>query len=555
MSANKESWGTRIGLILAMAGNAVGLGNFLRFPVQAVQNGGGAFIIPYLICFLVMGIPLLLIEWGIGRHGGQFGHHSTPFMMQSLDKRRIWKYIGVFGIFSNIGIAAYYCFIESWTLSYAMHSAMGTFFDKTQPQVVEFFDHYVSVNHTVLLPFEAVIFYILCLFLNVYILSKGLSQGIEKVAKILMPLLIVFGIFLAIKSLSIKAGEQGATFDGVMGLNFLWTPDYSSIANPRVWLNAAGQVFFTLSIGMGSVHCFASFVKQNDDIALNSMTAGWTNEFVEVVLGSSIIIPVAIGYLGIDKLKELAELGGLAIGFRTMPYLFDQWGHIFGAVAGVMWFGLLFFAGITSSLAMGMPVMSFMKDEYGFSQKKAAYTFGLITLLLGLPTVFFFKQGVFDEYDFWTGTVSLFVFAAAETILFVWVFGMKKGWAEISRGADIKLPVIYKYIMKFVTPVFLLAVFFGAIFKPEKNDWSGAFSKLFSGEGWSLDNGSIIKQILNSELREKIAATSDLVLREELQEKLFLSIGAKILLATVFLVIAFFVHKAAKRKNILTSHQ
>ncbi len=114
MSANKESWGTRVGLILAMAGNAVGLGNFLRFPVQAVQNGGGAFIIPYLICFLVMGIPLLWIEWSMGRYGGKLGHHSTPFIFDAMDRRRFWKYFGVFGVWTNIAVASYYCYLESW---------------------------------------------------------------------------------------------------------------------------------------------------------------------------------------------------------------------------------------------------------------------------------------------------------------------------------------------------------------------------------------------------------------------------------------------------------
>ena len=122
MSANKESWGTRVGLILAMAGNAVGLGNFLRFPVQAVQNGGGAFIIPYLVCFLIMGIPLLWIEWSMGRYGGRWQNHSTPFILDNMTKRRFWKYFGVFGIFTNIAVAAYYCYIESWTLAYVFHS-------------------------------------------------------------------------------------------------------------------------------------------------------------------------------------------------------------------------------------------------------------------------------------------------------------------------------------------------------------------------------------------------------------------------------------------------
>ena len=111
MSLEKEKWGSRVGLVLAMAGNAVGLGNFLRFPVQAVQNGGGAFMIPYLICFLLMGIPLLWIEWAMGRHGGRQGNHSTPFIFDSMVKRALWKYLGVFGIFTNVAVACYYCYI------------------------------------------------------------------------------------------------------------------------------------------------------------------------------------------------------------------------------------------------------------------------------------------------------------------------------------------------------------------------------------------------------------------------------------------------------------
>ena len=194
MAAKVEAWGSRVGLILAMAGNAVGLGNFLRFPVQAVQNGGGAFIIPYLVCFLLMGIPLLFIEWSSGRFGGKFGNHSTPYILDSMVKGRLLKYIGVFGIFTNIAVVAYYCYIESWTMSYMFHSVMGTFSGMTQAEVSAFFTSYVDIGHsTTGIPYEAVVFYIICLLINTFILSKGLS-GVEKVAKIGMPLLILFGV-------------------------------------------------------------------------------------------------------------------------------------------------------------------------------------------------------------------------------------------------------------------------------------------------------------------------------------------------------------------------
>lgn len=491
MAISNENWGSRVGLVLAMAGNAVGFGNFLRFPVQAVQNGGGAFIIPYIVSFLLMGIPLLFIEWSSGRFGGKFGHHSTPFILNSMDKRWIWRYVGVFGIFSNIAIAAYYCYMESWTISYIIHSIIGTFDSMSQTQVASFFSDYLDVTtSTTGIPYEALLFFVLCLALNTWILSRGLSNGIETVAKIGVPLLIVFGLFLAIKGITLKAGTQGAINDGVVGLNFLWTPDFTSLTNPKVWLAAAGQIFFTLSVGMGSIQCYASYVRKNQDVALNAMSAGWMNEFVEIVLGSAVIIPIAIGYLGIDKVIELTNIGGLGLGFRTMPYLFEQWGPILSALAGVSFFGLLFFAGITSSLAMGSPGISFLMDEFKWTRKSAALSFGVIVFILGLPTIFFFNQGVFDEYDYWAGTVALVVFALFESILFAWVFGMEKGWREITQGADIRLPIIYKYIIKFVTPVALIIVFLGALLRPVNDDWGS-----ISLKGWQLHNESIIGQL------------------------------------------------------------
>ena len=510
MSSNTQSWGSRVGLVLAMAGNAVGLGNFLRFPVQAVQNGGGAFMIPYLVSFLVLGIPLLWIEWASGRFGGSKGDHSTPFIMNTMGKRSYWKYLGVFGIFTNIAVAAYYTYIESWTFSYVFHSIAQTFTGMSQTEVAQFFTSYVDISQsTTGLPYEAIWFYILVLGLNTWILSKGLEGGIEKVAKIGMPLLIIFGAFLAVRAFFL--GDSGAPAgcsecDAMLGFNFLWNPQFDSLSNPNVWLAAAGQIFFTLSVGMGTIHCYAAYVKSKDDIALNSMAAGWMNGFVEIVLGGSIVIPIAVGYLGLDWVKENA---GFAMAFQTMPFLFTKWGAVLGSVAGVMWFGLLFFAGITSSLAMGSPWVAFMQDEFKFSLKTSAWTFGLVTLLAGLPTVFFYQQGVFDQYDYWAGTVGLVFFALVEAILFAWIWGIDKGWEEINRGADLVLPKIYKPILKYVTPSILLVIFTMSLVTPKGNDWSAAVR-----DGWKFDSSSIIGQLQNVDITHNREAFADIFVAE-----------------------------------------
>ncbi|OFY65544.1 MAG: sodium:calcium symporter [Bacteroidetes bacterium RIFCSPLOWO2_02_FULL_36_8] len=545
MAETKESWGSRVGLILAMAGNAVGLGNFLRFPVQAVQNGGGAFIIPYLVSFLVMGIPMLWIEWAIGRYGGKFGDHSTPFVLGRMGKANFWKYFGVFGIWTNLAVASYYCYLESWTLAYTWFSIDGTFVGKSLEDVSAFFNSYTDLGTGGIINFPkvAIIFFLITLILNTYILSRGLDKGVELASKIGMPLLILFGVFLAIKGVTMVAGTEphSPKFDGSVGLDFLWSPQFDSLKNPKVWMAAAGQIFFTLSVGMGTIQCYASYVKPKQDIALNAMSAGWMNEFVEVVLGSAIVIPIAVGYMGLDWVKANA---GFMMGFKTMPFLFQQWGTALSVLAGICWFGLLFFAGITSSLAMGTPWMGFIQDEFKWSRNKSAISFGVIIFVLALPCILFFEKGVFDEFDYWAGTFSLVVFALAEVIIFAWVKNnLKLGWDEINEGSDMKVPHIYKFIIRFVTPAFLIFVFFGSMINPLGGDWLGALSSLFSGNGWPLDKGSVISQMFHLHVADTRWFIDGRI------TDLFITDMSRFLLILVFAGIGYLVYIAGKRRK------
>ena len=455
-----ERWATRTGLVLAMAGNAVGLGNFLRFPVEAIKNGGGAFIIPYLVCFFLMGIPLMLVEWASGRFAGKKGIHDTPYILQSLSSNPFWKYVGALGLFTNLIVASYYIYVESWALSYAFYGFGGYFRGMTQTEVSAFFDEYTGVPNFVML-----FSWIFCLFVNLYFLSKGIGKGIEKVATIGMPLLLLFGIVLAFYGVCIRSGVNGAVENGMAGLDFLWTPDFSTIWSAKVWMAAAGQIFFTLSVGVGAIQCYASYIAEKEDIALNALTAGWLNEFVEVVVGAAIVIPISIGYLGLDKVVSIVNGSGsgFSLGFRTLPYLFQQWGPIMSALAALMWFGILFFAGLTSSLAMGLPFLGLMKDRFNWSTLKTTLLLGLIIFSLGILPVFYFNSGAMGEFDFWAGQVSLVVFASLEMVLFAWIFGMEKGWAEIQEGADVKLPKVLKYIIQYITPLFLLGILAGNI--------------------------------------------------------------------------------------------
>lgn len=462
MSQNyeREQWATKIGLILAVAGNAVGLGNFLRFPVQAAQNGGGAFMIPYFIFFLILGIPLMWIEWGIGRNGGKYRHGSAPGMFDVLWKNKIAKYFGAMGLFISLTIMIYYTYIASWTLGFSFFSITKMYFGEISFEGMRSFLYSYqgreeSAYFSSILP--SYILMLITFFLNFWVLYRGISRGIEKLAKIAMPLLFLFGLILAIRVVTLGTPDPSMPENSVAnGFGFIWNPDFSALSNPSIWLAAAGQIFFTLSVGMGTIHAYASYLKPKDDIALSGLTTASTNEFTEVVLGGSIAIPVAVAFFGVAMTTQIAQGGSFDLGFVSMPIIFQK--IPYGEFFGFIWFLLLFFAGITSSVAMGQPVIAFLEDEFGMTRKKAVLTLGLIVLIAVQFVVFYLKYGFLDEMDYWAGTFGLVVFALMETVLFMWVFGADKAWKEMNEGGDIKIPRIFYYIMKYVTPVVLFAI-------------------------------------------------------------------------------------------------
>jgi len=459
-TGEREQWGSRIGLILAVAGNAVGLGNFLRFPVQAAQNGGGAFMIPYFIFFLILGIPLMWIEWGIGRHGGKYGHGSAPGMFDVIWNNRAAKYFGSLGLIISLVIMIYYTYIESWTLAFSFFSITQTYFDLHTFDAMRSFlysfqgreisEHFSSIWPSYL--------FMLCTFaINFWVIYRGISKGIEKLAKIAMPLLFLFAIILVVRVLTLGTPDPNhADWNVINGLAFIWNPDLSQLGSASVWLAAAGQIFFTLSVGMGTIHAYASYLKPKDDIALSGLSTCATNEFAEVILGGSIAIPAAVAFFGVTITTQIAMGGAFDLGFVSMPLIFEQ--IPFGSFFGFIWFLLLFFAGITSSVAMGQPVIAFLEDEFKLSRQKATAILAVVVLISVQFVVFFLKYGFLDEMDYWAGTFGLAVFALIETVLFMWVFGADKAWKEMNEGGDIAIPRVFYYIMKYVTPLVLFII-------------------------------------------------------------------------------------------------
>ncbi len=467
---NREQWGSRIGLILAMAGNAIGLGNFLRFPVQAAENGGGAFMIPYFISFIILGIPLMWVEWGIGRYGGVIGHGTAPGMFDALWKNRMAKYIGILGIFLPLVILIYYTYICSWTLAFSVSSILGlypspdahTLGEISPAEYLAPYQRYLyeyigaSSGGVILSPHPlAYVFFIVTLLVGLWILEKGIAGGIERLNKIAIPTLFVMALVLFIRVLTLSSPtDPGLTTS--KGLSFLWEPDLSGLLSSKVWLAAAGQIFFTLSLGLGAILTYASYVKKDEDIALDGLSTASLNEFAEVVFGSTIAITSAVIFFGMDGAREVAQGGAFKLGFISMPAIFT---HMpFGQFFGFLWFLLLFFAGLTSIVALSQPAVAFFEDEFGWSRRKSVIVLGILFFLSAHFPIFL--NGALDEMDFWAGTFGLVILALCEIIIFFWIFGAEKAWQEITRGACIRIPRVFFYIMKYVTPTFLIIILF-----------------------------------------------------------------------------------------------
>jgi neurotransmitter:Na+ symporter, NSS family len=462
-----ERWATRLGVILAVTGSAVGLGNFLRFPGLAAQYEGGAFMIPYFIALLLLGLPLAWAEWSMGRFGGARGFSSTPGIYRTISKSRLAPYVGVLGLLVPVGIYMFYVLIEAWCLGYAWFYLTGTMaeigevarqtdgtLDKSHyGNLLTLFigaeEHGAAFNFS---RFSALPFLAVCFLLNFVLIYRGLTRGIEKFCLWAMPLLVICAIIVLMRVL---------TLDGILnGLGFMWNPRtdegglMTSLLNGKMWLDATGQIFFSLSVGFGIIITYSSYLRPNDDIALSSLTSSAGNEFCEVALGGMITIPAAFIFFG----AAVWTGSSFGLGFVTLPMVFEL--MPLGYVVGFAFFFLLFLAAVTSSLSMLQPAIALLEEGLGLNRRASVSLLGFITLI-GAMFVLFFSKGTIalDTFDFWVGTFFIFIVAWVQTILFGWVLGRERGMAELDRGAEIRVPRIIGWMLKYVAPLYLLAIF------------------------------------------------------------------------------------------------
>lgn len=472
--AKREYWGTRVGVILAVAGSAVGLGNFLRFPGNAAQNGGGAFMIPYFISMIILGIPLAWAEWGMGRYGGRTGYNSAPGILGALGGARGWRYAGGLALLIPLVIYMYYVLIEAWCLGYAWEYLRGTIDlgnDRSQyvAKSIEFFNSFVGADKDGMMVSGdlqvSVIFWIIVFALNFIIIYRGVTKGIERFCIYTMPVMALAAFIVLARVLTLPAQDGAEARTVVDGLGYMWNPKpladgrpwYMALADPKVWLAASGQIFFSLSVGFGIILNYASYVRRNDDVALSGLTAASTNEFFEVCLGGLITIPAAFLFLGAIGIQE-AGLSTFGLGFKTLPVVFEYMPA--GRFFGFLWFFMLFLAAITSSVSMLQPVIAFLEEGLGLARRASAAILGLITAL-GSGFVIYFSKDLMalDTFDFWVGTAMIFVLATIQTILFAWVFGVERAYEELQHGAAMRIPRIWCFMVKYISPTYLLLIF------------------------------------------------------------------------------------------------
>ncbi|MFZ2492902.1 MAG: sodium-dependent transporter [Thermoanaerobaculia bacterium] len=465
-----ERWASRVGIILAVSGSAVGLGNFLRFPGQAAQNGGGAFMIPYFVALLLVGIPIAWAEWIMARHAGRRGFHSAPAVYGVIARSRFARYFGVLGVVVPLVVSFYYTFIEAWCLGYTWQYVTGGIgIDRAAPIAQQaaasnqFYRGYVGADSNGIMfggSYETFVFWILVFAVNIWFVFRGLSRGIEAFVRWAMPIMAIAATVVLIRVLTLGTPDPAFPEQNVInGLAYMWNPDFAALANPQTWLAAAGQIFFSLSVGFGVIINYASYLTKKDDLVLSSLTACATNEVFEVGYGGLITLTSSFIFLGLTGTIAAVSAGTFGLGFSTLPVVFAHmgaWGNFVGAV----WFFMLFLAAITSSLSMYQPALAFFQESLGISKKKATTMMVSICVFGSFLTIWFSKDGAFlGTLDDWIGTLGIFILAMFQIIIFSWIFGTKKAQAEASEGASIQIPRIFWPIMKWVTPLYLIVIF------------------------------------------------------------------------------------------------
>lgn len=442
----RANFGSKIGAILAAAGSAVGLGNIWRFPYEAGNHGGAAFILIYLGCVCLLGLPIMIAEFTVGRRSKA----STGKAYSILAPGTQWKWIGYLGVLAGALILGYYSVVAGWTLEYIVEALGNGFAGKGAEDFVASFQSFSQD------PVRPLVWLVVFLLATHFIVVKGVKKGIERSAKILMPMLFILILILAVCSMTLpNAGK---------GLEFLLKPDFSKV-DQDVFLGAMGQAFFSLSLGMGCLSTYASYFGSETKLGKTALSVGVIDTFVAILAGF-IIFPAAFS-VGIQP------DAGPSLIFITLPNVFQQ---AFGAIPylpmlfSVMFYVLLALAALTSTISMHEVVTAFLNEQFGLSRSKAAIIVTSFCTVLGVASSLslgiwseytLFGLGCFDFLDFLTAKIMLPLGGLLVAVFVAWYLKRSVSYDEVTNYGLQKAPYfpVYMFILKYIAPVAIAMIF------------------------------------------------------------------------------------------------
>lgn len=447
-SASRGLWSSRMAFILAATGSAVGLGNIWKFPYVTGENGGGAFVLVYLACIAVIGVPIMMAEVFIGRNGGRNPVASMRLIAERNLVNPAWRLSAIIGVLAAFVILSFYSVIGGWSASYISHAAMGDFTGKNADAIGEIFGGLLGS------PSQLLFWHTVFMALVIFVVSRGLRSGLEKAVNILMPALFI--LLLVVVGYATTTGHFGEA------VSFLFRPDFSELTMAGV-LVALGHAFFTMSLGMAIMMAYGSYLGRDIPIGRTAVTVGIMDTVVALLAGLAIFPLVFANGL------EGSEGPGLI--FLTLPLAFGQ--MPMGALFGTLFFILLLFAAWTSGISLLEPVVEWFEEKMAMARSGAAILVGLACWLLGVASILslntwsgfaplgmfpaFEGMTIFDLLDYFTANIML-PLSGLLTALFVGWFIAKESLSvemNMSEGAF----SLWYNLLRFVTPIGVLIVF------------------------------------------------------------------------------------------------
>jgi NSS family neurotransmitter:Na+ symporter len=430
----REHWGSKVGFILAAAGSAIGLGNIWKFPYITGENGGGAFVLVYLVCVVMIGIPIMLAEFIIGRKSQK----DPVGAYKAIRPDSLWFLVGGMGVLAGFLILSYYSVVGGWTIGYFVESVRGVFYDLSGPGQIG--DHFATFAAD---PLKAIGYHALFIGLCMLIVIKGVKVGIERWSRILMPLLFIILLLLIVRGVTLPGSEAG--------LEFFLKPDFSKLG-PESVLIALGHAFFTLSLGMGAMITYGSYLSSDDNLPRSAFIVSLLDTVIALMAGIAIFTAVFAMGQQPDK--------GPGLVFVLLPAVFVEMPG--GAFFGPLFFFLLGIAALTSGISLLEVVTAYFVDEKGYSRHRAVLCFGTVIFLLGVPSAL--SMGPlkdltiirWDFFDFVDHLSSNYLLPLGGLLISVFIgcaWGTREAVAEARRGnPGFPWAKMWKILIKYVCP-------------------------------------------------------------------------------------------------------